>query len=422
MDTFLEEELFLSSRVKFAAESITLKLNEKANLLAESGHQVFNLTAGQLPFRPLPEFVEKLASELNFLKSFQYSPVAGLPDLRKKLIEYTEKTRGIDFASHGEFDCVVSNGAKHSIYNVLGTIVDPGDEVIILAPYWVSYPEMIKFWGGVPIVVKGHNFDAFTPPIDDIRKMLGPRTRAIILNSPNNPAGIHYSSQWMKDFAELVKDYPNLIIISDEIYFQLCYFDPRPTYFYQVRPELLLRTVIVDGISKALAATGLRLGYVIAPKRLASGMTKLQGQTTSGASSLVQRALLTLDFDKIGPFLSPILLHLRTNANIVRDKFKEFYLSKAWYQCNSAFYYLIDFTQTPIYENALNEYKQTHDQFENIDLAGTLCEALLEKYGVAAIPGSDFGAPNTARISLVMEEAGLTEAMKRIGQFLSQNK
>lgn len=419
MDHSKDKELFLSSRVKFVSESITLKLNEKANLLAESGYQVFNLTAGQLPFRPLPEFIEKLASELNFLKSFQYAPVAGVPELRKKIISYIESIRNIEFAPQGEFDCVLSNGAKHSIYNVLGTVVDPGDEVMILAPYWVSYPEMIKFWGGVPVVVKGHNYDAFTPPIDDIRKMLTPRTRALIINSPNNPAGIHYSSQWMKEFAELVKDYPNLILISDEIYFQLYYFDPKPTYFYQTRPELLSRTVIVDGISKSLASTGLRLGYTVGPKRLMEAMTKLQGQTTSGASSLVQRAFLGLDFDKVDAYLNPIRLHLRNNANIVREKFKEYNLSKAWYQSSSAFYYLIDFTQTPVYEKFLKDSGGKYERHVPHDLAGDLCDALLEKYGVAAIPGTDFGMPNTARISLVMEEVGLTEAMKRIGQFLS---
>ena len=224
----------LSSRVKGMAESVTLKLNTKAMELTESGKQVYNLTAGQLPFRPPQSFIESIRSELDFLKSYQYSPVAGFLDLRKKIMEHIEETRGINFASLDEpFDCVISNGAKHSISNILGTIIDPGDEVIIIAPYWISYPEMIKFCRGIPIVVTSSIFDVFSPSLHEIKKAISEKTKAIIINSPNNPAGVHYSDEWMKGFADLLMEYPHVNVISDEIYFEVCYYDPKPTYFYQ---------------------------------------------------------------------------------------------------------------------------------------------------------------------------------------------
>ena len=146
--------------------------------------------------------------------------------------------------------------------NVMGTLLDHGDEVIVLAPYWVTYPEIIKFCKGVPKIIYTSPFDVFKPSIDEIKKSISPRTKAIIVNSPNNPTGTHYTDEWMGEFAALMKEHPHVNIICDEIYYQLFYFDPKPTYYYQKDPDLLSRTIIVDGISKTLASTGLRLGWL----------------------------------------------------------------------------------------------------------------------------------------------------------------
>ena len=208
--------MLLSSRVKGLSYSITMKLNEKALDMTDEGKVIYNLSGGQLPIKPLPEFIEKVHHQLNFLKSYQYSPVSGFPNVRKKLTRYISDARGLPTETfENDFDCILSNGSKQSIYNALGALVDPGDEVILLAPYWVSYPEIIKFWGGTPQVVKSNVFDAFVPAIDDIRKCMSPRTKAIIVNSPNNPAGVHYSEAWMKEFAAFLLEYPDLIVISD---------------------------------------------------------------------------------------------------------------------------------------------------------------------------------------------------------------
>jgi aspartate aminotransferase len=405
----------LSSRVKGITESITLKLNTRAMELTESGKQVYNLTAGQLPFRPPQGFIDSIRSELDFLKSFQYSPVAGFIELRKKIIKHIEQTRGINFSNLGEeFDCVVSNGAKHSISNILGALVEPGDEVIIISPYWISYPEMIKFCRGVPIVVKSSIFDVFTPPLQEIRKVISPKTKAIIINSPNNPSGIHYSDEWMQEFAELMEEHPHVNIISDEIYYEVCYYDPKPTYFYQKNPELLRRTIIVDGVSKAFASTGLRIGYCVGPKNICKGIENLQGQLTSSANSLVQRAMLHYDFSSSSQFLVPVKNHLRDNANIIREKFKDANLMKCWYQPISAFYFMIDFTQTPMFEKYCDNPKDKTDHSVQI------CEDILNELGVVIVPATDMGMPNSARISLVLHKEAFAEAMDKLVSFFNK--
>lgn len=403
----------LSSRVKGISESVTLKLNSKALELTDSGKQVYNLTAGQLPFRPPLDFIEAIRSELDFLKSFHYSPVAGFIELRKKIINYIEESRGIHFGKLDEdFDCVISNGAKHSISNVLGAMINPGDEIIIIAPYWNSYPEMIKFCRGNPIVVSSSIFDVFSPSLAEIKKAISSRTKAIILNSPNNPAGVHYSPEWMEEFAEILFENPQVSVISDEIYFEVVYYDPKPVYFYQKYPELLKRTVIVSGISKAFASTGLRIGYCVAPKSFCKGIENLQGQLTSSANSLIQRALVNYNFTQSTEFLTPVKNHLRENSIVIREKLKEANLLKCWYQPVSAFYYMIDFSQTP----AINRYRK--DKKDTTDYSYQMCEDILDQLGVVIVPGTDFGMPNSARISMVLQQQAFSEAMDKIVQFL----
>ncbi len=402
--------MLLSSRVKGIHDSITMKLNEKAIQLTDEGKVIYNLSGGQLPIKPTHEFIEKIHHQLNFLKSYQYSPSAGFPALRKKLIKHFISTRRLPAELfENEWDCIVSNGSKHTLYNTLGALIDPGDEVILLAPYWVSYPEMVKFWGGTPTVVKSNVFDAFVPAIDDIRKAMTPRTKVIIVNSPNNPAGVHYSDSWMREFAEFMREHPDLIAISDEVYSDISYFDPKPSYFYQTDHELLKRTIIVHAISKTLAATGLRLGWAIAGSNVINAMSRIQGQTTSGPNSLMQRALLDFDFQFLEGFLIPVRNHIRTNAATLREKFREANLGHCWYQSTSAFYFMIDFSRTPMFKRF--EADQDHSYL--------IADELVNNEGITVVPGSDFGIPNTARISLVIEEVPFQEAIMKIVRYLN---
>ena len=394
----------LSSRVQAMSDSITLKLNAQAVKLSEEGKKVYNLTSGQLPFLPMPELIAKINHEAKFLKSYQYSPVPGFPDLRKKFLNYFFQSRNIPIDPN--FDAVISNGGKHAITNVVGALVEEGDEVLLLAPYWISYPEIVRLWGATPVIIDSSFFNNFTPSIDEIRNKITDKTRLLIINSPNNPAGIHYSKEWMQSLGQLLRSHPQIAILSDEIYYELSYYDPGPTYFYQDCPDLLSRTVVVDGISKSMAGTGLRLGYCLGDKKVISQVGKMQAQTTSGANSLIQRAVAELDFSLIKNFVAPVNHHLRANSQIVRSKLQEYDLSRCWYQTFSAFYFFLDMTLTPYYEKI-----SQHNNAGEVDYSNQICSELLDNYGLALVPGSDFGMSNTARFSLVLPEKEFTAAM-----------
>ena len=407
--------MILSNRVKAAQESVTLTVNDKINELAKSGKQIYNMTAGQLPFKPSAEFIKTIASQLNFLKSYQYSPIGGFVELQKKFMNYVEEKRNIKFESEDvEFDAIISNGSKHTLYNIFGALLNPGDEVVLLAPYWVSYPEMIKFWGGTTQVVDSNAFDAFTPHFEEIRRVISNKTKAIIINSPNNPAGIHYTDEWMKEFAVFLKDYPDLVVVSDELYSELGYFDPKPTYFYQHDPSLLKQTVIVDGISKSFACTGLRIGFCIADKKLTNAMAKIQSQTTSGPNSLIQKALMEFDFHLLHNFFDPVKIQLRESAQVVRENFRKANLSHCWYQTTSGFYYFIDFSRMPFFEKLIESGKTEKD-----DHSEEIVRKILDDTGVALVPGAAFGYPNSARMSMTLEIAPFQEALEKLMGFLA---
>jgi aspartate aminotransferase len=406
----------LSSRVKKIEESVTLKLNAKATELSRQGQKIYNLTAGQLPFRPDQDFIQLIQDELNFLKSFQYSPVLGFKDLRDKFLKRFEESREVSFESQGlNMGCAISNGGKHAMTNVLGTILNPDDEVILLAPYWVSYKPMIELVNAHAKIVTTSFYNVFTPSIDDIKNAITDKTRAIIINSPNNPTGVHYSAEWMKEFADLMVGYPDIYLINDEIYFELAYYDPCPTYFYQARPELLKQTIIVDGISKNMACTGLRLGYIIADQEVISAIGKLQGQSTSGANSLIQSALLNYDLSKTTDYLVSVKDHLRTNAILIKDIFRDNNLGQCWYQSHSAFYFLLDFSRTPLFS------KYSNDETDKTDCSTQICQMLLEEHGIALVPGTDFGMSNCARLSLVIENNFFEEALKILVDILNSH-
>ncbi|MCB9091777.1 MAG: aminotransferase class I/II-fold pyridoxal phosphate-dependent enzyme [Halobacteriovoraceae bacterium] len=404
----------LSQRISQSSKSVTMEWNEIVQDIRRQGKEVFNLTSGQLNFRPTPEFIQSLSSQLNFLGSFQYPPVKGLPVLRKKFLEYVEGQRKIDLQVHNGFDCIISNGSKHSLYNAFGSLIDAGDEVIILTPYWVSYPEMINFWGGKSVFVQTYLYDSFSPDINLILEKITDKTKAIIINSPNNPAGVHYDSDWMRSFAEAMKEHPSIYLISDEIYSDIFYYDPAPTYFYQYDESLLSRTLIINGISKSFASTGLRIGYCLAPKDIVDAMAIIQSQTTSGANSLVQRALKDFEFSNLKFFLKQVRSHLRRSSEILREAFRSHDLSHCWYQTSSAFYFMLDFSRTNLYKVFKDRYP------EESDLSFKICEDILHKLHIALVPGKPFGLPNSARISLTTEEIPFEDAINKLCEYLTK--
>ena len=393
----------ISKRLQSLSESLTLALNAKANRLAGEGKEVFNLTAGQLPNRPPQKFINEIKNSLSELSHYQYTPVSGTTVLKEKVISYISKSRSIDIKK--THSCLVTNGGKHALSNLFLGLIDEGDEVIVLSPYWVSYPEMIRLCGGVPIIVEGQFSESFVPPIDKIKNKINSNTKAIIINSPNNPSGVSYPSSWMKEVASLLNNNPSIAIINDEIYFELSYKNQKVDYFYNYEPSLLDQTIIVSGISKNLASTGLRIGFMLAPNELAKNLNKLQGQTSSGANSLMQAALKQFDFDEIDLFLEDIKVHLEKNADLLRKSLNERQLDHLWYEANGAFYFLIDFSTS-------SRVGSTKDESLKV------CDELLEKVGVAMVPGIAFGISNCARISLVMDSKRFQVAISKTLDYL----
>lgn len=402
-----------SARVQKINESITLKLNSKAVALAKSGRTIYNLTAGQLPFRPHEDLIKGIISETKFLKSFQYSPVAGMAELRDKALNYFKESRGIESTAEVDnLSCIISNGAKHGLTNILAALLNPGDEVIVIAPYWLSYPQIIELWDGVMVTVVAGRHNGFIPLVEEIEEKITSKTKAILLNSPNNPTGIYYDKAWMKSFADLLEQHEEIAIISDEIYYDLNYFDPKPSCFYQLSPSLLSRTIVLDGVSKNLACTGLRIGYTFAPESFIKDLIRLQGQTTSSSNSLVQNGLGHLDSSHISEFLKPIKAHLRKNSAVLRDKMFEYGLGDSHYQTNGAFYFVFDLSRTPYFKSLGKDSDE--------DLSVEICEAILEKTGVATVPLSDFGIKNATRLSLVLSEREIAQALDLFLKFLTK--
>ena len=404
----------IAKRLEVLSSSITLKQNEKVQKLLETGVLVYNLTSGQLPYKPIAEFQNAISNQTKYLKSFQYSPISGLRELKRKFFRKWCNDRQLNEHDMSEkLYCLISNGSKQSLYNLFGSILNPDDEVILFTPYWISYPQMIELWGGKIVPLMSYSHDGYRPDLNELKKLITKKTKAILVNSPNNPAGIHYDYEWMKQLSQIVTEFPQLYLISDEVYADLSYFDPKPSYFYQFSPELLDRTIIVHGISKNLCSTGLRIGYTFAHPEIIKAMEKIQSHSTSGANTLIQRALLEFDFNLNDEFLAPILENLRTNTNTLRESFRLHNLGSCWYQTTSAFYFMLDFARTPYFEKFQSKSKNKIN-----DYSSEITDEILDKTNIALVPGNEFGYPNSARMTLTLQPSPFREAVDLLAQFL----
>jgi aspartate aminotransferase len=270
----------VSERIASLSPSETLAMSQKSSELAAQGIDVINLSVGEPDFFT-PDHIKEAAKKAiddNF--SF-YSPVPGYMDLRKAIVTKLKKENGLDFTTD---QIVVSNGAKQSVCNVILSIIDPGDEVIVPAPYWVSYVEMVKLAEGINVIIHAGIEQDFKITPSQLEAAITPKTKALILCSPSNPTGSVYTKEELKDLAGVIAKYPNIIVLSDEIYEHINYVGQHESMAQFA--EITDRVVIINGVSKAYAMTGWRVGYIAAPLWIAKATNKLQGQYTSGASSI----------------------------------------------------------------------------------------------------------------------------------------
>ena len=391
----------VSARLASLSPSETLAMSQKSNELKAQGIDVINLSVGEPDFNT-PDNIKaaaKKAIDDNF--SF-YSPVPGYADLRNAIVGKLKRENGLEYTAD---QIIVSNGAKQSVCNVILSIIGPGDEVIVPAPYWVSYVEMVKLAEGTNMVVSGGIEQDFKITPAQLEKAITAKTRAIILCSPSNPTGSVYTKEELKGLADVLAKYPDVTIISDEIYEHINYIG-RHESIAQF-PEVKERTVVINGVSKAYAMTGWRVGFIAAPLWIAKACNKLQGQYTSGASSIAQKAAVEA-FNGDQSCVEEMRKAFLRRRDLVVELCKDIPGIKLNVP-QGAFYLFPD----------LSYYFGKKAGNRMVNDAGELAMYLLEEGHVATVGGTAFGAPDCLRFSYATSDENLKEAIRRIKEALA---
>ncbi len=394
----------LTRRVNEMEESATIKMTQMARDLSAQGHEVISLSIGEPDF-DTPDHIKKAAMQALERGDTKYTPVPGTMALRKAIVEKFKRDNGLTFS---ENQIVVSNGAKQSIANVVLALIEEGDEVILFAPYWVSYKEIVKLAGGTPIEVKADINQDFIITPDQLRAALNDRTRLIIFSSPCNPTGSVYTKEHLKGLVEVLKDFPEVVILSDEIYEYINFTGQHDSIgtFEDVKD----RTVTVNGFSKGFAMTGWRLGYMGAPKWIADACNKIQGQLTSGAASFNQAAAAVA----LNTSLEPTH-QMRKAFEERRNIFVALLSEIPGFKVNKptgAFYVFPD----------VSHYFGKSANGTKVNNADELALYLLAEGHVAIVSGSAFGSDECVRLSYAASEQELRTAVERIKMAVAKLK
>ncbi|MCC6722124.1 MAG: pyridoxal phosphate-dependent aminotransferase [Bacteroidia bacterium] len=391
----------LADRVFYFAESQTLEMAKRARELSSNGTRVINLSLGEPDFAT-PTHIADAAKKAIDNGITKYSPVAGFLELRQAISEKFSRENSLKYSPE---QIVVSSGAKHSIMNVILSIINPGDEVILPTPYWVSYPEMVKLASGVPVFVKASVNNNYKVSAQEIEKAITPKTKMFLFSSPCNPSGSVYSKQELKDIADVFAKHPNIYIVSDEIYEHINFVSKHESIgqFESVSD----RVITVNGVAKAFAMTGWRIGYIGAPEFIAKACEKIQGQFTSGANSIAQMATIeaiTSPLDATKSMVSEFL----NRRNLVLQKIKEI-PGIITNTPQGAFYIFPDFSH--FIGKTLHGVK--------INSTRELCYYILDKANVSVVSGEAFGNPECVRISYSVNQNDLNYAFEKIKEVLS---
>lgn len=392
----------ISRRVKALSVSQTLAMAQKSRELKEQGIDVISLSLGEPDFNTPDDIKEAAKKAIDDNYSF-YPPVPGYGDLREAIARKFKEENGLDYTPD---QIVVSAGGKHTLINILISVVDPGEEVILLAPYWVSYLDQIIFAEGKPVIIQTTIEDDFKVTPSQLEAAITPRTRVLIFNSPSNPTGMVYTKAEMAALVTVLERYPEILIISDEIYEHITFSGPHISL--ASFPSITHRVATVNGVSKGYAMTGWRIGYMGAPLWLAKACNKLQGQFTSGVCSIAQRAALAAV----------------TSRSDSKEKMREAFVRRRDLICRlleeipglkvrvpqGAFYVMPDISN--FIGRSYNGKVMTN--------ADDLTFFLLEEGRVAMVSGSAFGADNCIRISYATSDDRITEAVRRIREALAK--
>ena len=386
----------ISERVNRLSESATIAMARKARELKSQGIDIISLSLGE-PDSNTPDFIKDAGKEgidKNFSK---YMPVNGYQDLREAISNKFKRDNGIDYSSE---QIVVSTGAKQSIANVVLSLINPGDEVIVPAPYWVSYAEIIKMAEGVPVFIETSIKNDFKISPLELQDAITNKTKMMIYSSPCNPSGSVYSKEELRSLADVLVNYPSITVLSDEIYEHINF---TGSYFSLAAfPDMYNQVVTINGVSKSFAMTGWRLGYIGAPLHIAQACTKIQGQFTSGTSSISQRAAIA------AVSADPSVIHSMRDAFLSRRDFILEELNKIKginiNQPQGAFY---------VFPDVSAFFNKSYENF-TVNNSDQLAMYILETAKVAVVTGNAFGSPNCIRISYASSMEKLKDAMDRI--------
>lgn len=391
----------LSQKVERLAESETLAMARLGNELKEKGIDVINMSLGEPDFHT-PEFIKEAAKKAIDDNYSFYTPVAGYRELLEIISKKLKRDNNLNYKPS---EIVVSTGAKQAIMNILMAILNPEDEVIVPIPYWVSYSEMITLNDGVMVGIETDYKSDFKISPQQLEQAITPKTKAFLFSNPCNPSGTMYSEEELRALGEVFKKYPDIIIISDEIYENIS-FDFKPFSIGSI-PELQNRTVTINGLSKGYAMTGWRLGYLAAPEVIAKACVKIQGQFTSGACSIAQRAAIAaLSADPA--MTEPMKIAFKKRRDLLIEQMSDIPHIKL-NKPGGAFYLLPE----------VSYYFGKSYQGKTIKDSRDLCMFLLDVAHVAMTPGAAFGAPDYVRLSYATSEEQIVEAVKRIKSALT---
>lgn len=393
----------ISQRCQRVTGSLTLAIDAKAKEMKQKGIDVVGFGAGEPDF-DTPEHIRKAAKDALDLGKTRYTPAAGMPELRQAICDKLKRDNGLDYVPQ---QIVVSNGAKHSLFNSFQALLEEGDEVIVPGPYWVSYPEIVRMAGGVPVIVEGREENNFKPTIDDFRAAVTDKTRAVVINSPNNPNGFVFTREELQAIGDLAIE-KDLSIVSDEIYEFLVYDGAEHISIASLSPEIKERTIVINGMSKAYAMTGWRIGYTASPLNAAKAMTNFQSHSTSCPNSIAQYAALTALSGPDDQLKSMVAEFDRRRRRIV-----ELINEIPGLSCKppkGAFYVMM---------NIGGVFSKRYNGAPIVD-SMSFTQLLLDNSHVAVVPGAGFGADAYVRLSYATSMENIEKGLARIKEFVGK--
>ncbi len=393
--------LELSQRVQRIKPSPTLAVSAKAEELQAEGKPIINLSLGEPDF-DTPKHIKEAAIKAIRDGHTKYTAVDGIKPLKKAIVDKFEHENHLKYELN---QILVSCGAKHSIYNLLSAVLNPGDEVIIPAPFWVSYPDMVKLADGNPVIIKTDYTQQFKMTPAQLNAAITQNTRVVILNSPSNPTGMAYSAEELQALGEVILRHPGIIVVSDDIYEHTLWSHTPFTNILNACPDLYDRCIVINGVSKSYAMTGWRIGYAAGPSKIIAAMKKVQSQSTSNPASISQyAALAALTSDQ--SCITTMVNAYKERHDFLISEFKKISSIKC-IPSDGTFYTF------PSVEALFNKEANITNDIE-------FAEFLLKEEEIAVIPGSAFGAPGHIRISYATSMKNLVEAMQRLRKKFSK--